>query len=141
MSKLLNANKLDLICEELKLSIKSAYEQGVSIPEAEKLAARTLTVRLELADEIKIFALDSRMKKHGVKAVRAKVYMDEISKNEKKPPEAYLENAVNLSEEVAGEEENYGLSETELHRLEAYLDVFKDAHIYFRTIAKGSFEG
>jgi hypothetical protein len=138
---IIKGSKLSLICEELKLAIENAYNEGISIPDAEKLAARTLTARLELSDEIKSAALDSKMRRNGVKVVRANAYMDEITKHDKKPAEAFLENAVNLSPEVNEEENSYAEAEAELSRLIAYLDVFKDAHLYFRTIMKGSFEG
>lgn len=134
------ARKLDIVCAELRQAIESAYEQGVTVPEAEKLAARTLTVRLELADEIKVTSLDAKMKRHGVKATRANAYMDEMAKHDKKPAEAFLENAVNLSEAVANEEMAHAEAEAEFQKLIAYLDVFKDAHLYFRNIAKGTFE-
>lgn len=138
--KVQGASKLDMICEELKLAIESAYSEGVSIAEAEKLAARTLLVRMELSDEIKSASLDTKMKKHGVKAVRAAAYMAEIAKHEKKPAEGLLEHTVNLSEEVAGEEQVYAEAEANLDRLASYLDIMKDAHLYFRQISKGTFE-
>lgn len=137
---IIKGSKLSLICEELKLAIESAYNEGISIPEAEKLAARTLTARLELSDEIKSAALDARMKKHGAKAVRAAVYMEELAKHEKKPAEAYMEHAVNLSEVVAAEETAFAEAEAELQCLDAYLRIFADAHIYFRAVMKGTFE-
>jgi hypothetical protein len=135
------ARKIDIVCAELKEAIERAYSEGVTIPDAEKLAARTLTIRLELSDEIKQVALDARMKKHGVKAVRADVYMEELCKHDKKPAESFLEHAVNLSEKVATEETSFAEAEAEYQKLMAYLDVFKDAHLYFRNIAKGTFEG
>lgn len=142
MSKkiVVQAKKLDILCAELKEAIDSAYSQGVTIPEAEKLAARTLTIRIELADELKSVSLDMKMKRHGVKAVRANVYMEELVKHEKKPAEAFLENAVNLAESVASEEMAHAEAEAEYQKLVAYLDIFKDAHLFFRNIAKGTFE-
>lgn len=133
-------SQLNAICEKLKVSIEQAYDQGVTMAEAEKLAALTLQARLMLSDSIKTADLDARMRKNGVKAVRANVYMDEITKHDKKPAEAFLENAVNLSALVLEEETAFAEAETERNRLESYLDIFKDAHVFFRQVCKGSFE-
>lgn len=128
------------LSNDLKNLIDKAYEQGVTIPEAEKLAAKTLSVRLEISEELMSVDLDSRMRKHGVKAVRAEVYMEELKKHDKKPAEAYLDNVVNLSDAVRNEERDYAESDTHRGLLVNYLDIFKDAHIYFRGIAKGNYE-
>lgn len=141
MSRIKEATQLDLICEELKQSIASASNEGVSIPEAEKLAAKTLTARLALADEIKTLSIDARMRKNVVKVVRSNLYLDLVSKAEKKPTETHLESVLNIDNEVRAEEAAYINAESELQRLETYSDVFKDSHIFFRTVAKGSFEG
>ncbi len=129
------------IYDELKSAIERAYEQGTTMLEAEKLAALTLTARLQLADEIEIAFIDFKMKKHGVKAVRGAIYIEILSNSEKKPTEAAIEAQVNLNGLVGGEEERYATAEADYHRLAAYLDVFKDAHLYFRNICKGTFEG
>lgn len=134
-------SKLSNICEELKVAIERAYDEGVTVPDAEKLAARTLLARLELADQIKSIDLDSKMRKNGVKSIRAAVYMEEISKHDKKPAEAFLDHAVNLNELVGIEEKGFSEAESERDRLKAYLGVFQDAHIYFRSIMKGTYEG
>jgi hypothetical protein len=131
---------MERVFKELKATIDRVYNEGCTILEAERLAARTLSIRLDISDRIKEVDLDARMKRHGVKATRAQVYMDEIVKFDKKPAEAYLENAVNLSNLVDVAESLYSIADTEVDRLKTYLGVFSDAHIYFRTIAKGTYE-
>ena len=126
--------------KELKATIDRVYNEGCTVLEAERLAAKTLSVRLEISDRIKEVDLDARMKKHGIKAIRAKEYMDELAKYDKKPAEGLLEHAVNLSELVGAAEGLYNNADTEVDRLKTYLGVFSDAHIFFRTIAKGSYE-
>lgn len=133
------SNLEDLI-DELKSAVERAYNEGVTIPEAEKLAARTLSIRMAIADEIKTKDLDARMKKHGVKAVRGAAYSLEIGKFEKKPTESALEAAVNMSKTVHAAEEEYAEADTEKDRLQAYSDVFKDSHIFFRQLCKGTYE-
>lgn len=131
---------LDKICQELKQSIERAYAEGVTMQEAERLAAKTLSVRMMLADSIQVADLDARMRRHGVKAVRASAYMEELSKHEKKPAEGFLENAVNLNPDVAQEEREYATVDTEKDRFFTYLGIMADAHIFFRNVAKGSYE-
>lgn len=130
-----------LLCKELEESVQAVYEDGVTIEQAEKLAAKMLGAQMKIAMQLASIDLDSRMKKNGVKSVKAAVYMDEISKHEKKPAEAYLENAVNLNELVCKEQDSYERSDAEKNALSTYLGIFKDAHIYFRTVAKGNFNG
>ena len=126
---------------ELRTAIDSAYENGVTMPEAEKLAAMTLSRRMAIADQLLITDIDSRMKKHGAKAVRAAVYMEELKKHEKKPAEAYLENAVNISDVVESAERAYAEADVAREHLENYMSILGDAHVYFRQIAKGNYEG
>ena len=133
----MNLNKT---LQELQDTIARAYTEGVTMQEAERLAAHTLSVRLQIADHIKSSDLDARMKKHGVKAIRAQVYLEQIAANEKKPTEAWLESAVNMSDLVKAEETLYAESDTDTRRLETYSDVLKDAHIFFRKVMGGSFE-
>lgn len=132
---------LDKILVELKGAIDSAYENGVTMPEAEKLAAMTLSRRLAIADALRSTDIDSRMKKHGAKAVRAAVYMEELKKHDKKPAEAFLENAVALSVEVENAERDYVEADVAREHLENYMSILGDAHVYFRQIAKGNYEG
>lgn len=128
------------VCAELKQIIEAAYNEGVTLSEAEKLAARTLVVRLDLSQELKVVDLDSRMKKHGVKVTRADAYMSEIKKHDKKPVESFLEAAVTMDGNVIESEHDYAKADVQRELIQNYLDIFKDAHIYFRGIAKGSYE-
>lgn len=127
--------------DELKEAIKKATDEGVSIPDAERLAAKTLTARIELSEEIKTQAIDAKMKRLGVKAVQAETYKKATEGVEKKPTEAALIHTINLNPEVIQEEINHAEAEAELEYKQSLLEIFKDAHLYFRSIMKGSFEG
>ena len=131
---------LNEVFESLRTTIEKAYESGVTLQEAERLAAQTLLIRLQLADQIKSMDLSARLKKHGVKAVRAQVYMEELAKHDKKPAENYMDNAVNLSDLVKAEEREYAEADVSKDQMMTYMDIFKDAHLYFRGIMKGTFE-
>jgi len=126
--------------EELQQNIKDTYEQGVTLDEAEKLAAKFLYAQMEVSAQLKTAQLDARMRKSGVKAVRAAVYLDGATKGDKKPSDVLLQALVDRDEMVANEQKAYDTAEVEANELENYLVVFREAHIYFRGISKGRFE-
>lgn len=134
-------NKIEKLCEELEVVVNNAYENGVTLGDAEKLAGRMLGAQMVIAKELEAIDLDARMKKNGVKAVKAAVYMDELTRHEKKPAEGFLEHAVNLSKIVVDEQNAYEKADARKDALATYLGIFKDAHIYFRGVAKGTFSG
>lgn len=124
----------------LTAKITDAYTVGVTLEEAEKLACEFLAAQIEVAETLRDADLDSRMKKSGVKAVRAAVYMEAATKGEKKPSDVLLEAHVNMNDLVAGEQRAFDEAEVERDRLQNYLNIFRDAHIHFRAVAKGRFE-
>lgn len=131
-----NFNKF---CKDLETKIQNSYEKGVSIEQAEKLAGEFLKAQMVVSDELKTSDLDSRMRKSGLKAVRAAVYMDAATKSDKKPTEAALESILNTNELVQNEQDALDKAEVDRDSLKRYYDIFREAHIYYRGIAKGSF--
>lgn len=121
--------------------IKDAYESSVTVEEAEKLAAEFLHAQLQVAAELEKLDLDSRMRKNGVKAVRAAIYLDECGKTDKKPSDTFLQAKVDSNELSVNEQTGYDEAESKRSSMQNYFGIFKDAHIYFRGIAKGSFNG
>lgn len=127
-------------CEELTNQIKSTYTEGTTLDEAEKLAAKFLHAQLMVSEQLSKADLDARMKRTGVKAVKAAVYMAEATKSEKKPTEAMLSALIDSNELVAEEQNAYDEAEVLKNSLENYFLIFKEAHIYYRGISKGRFE-
>ena len=136
----MNKQLQDMI-KELTAKIQDSYETGVSMEEAERLAGKTLHLQLLLADELKNADLSARMSKSGVKAVKAAVYLDEAGKSEKKPSDTFLQAKVDVNELVAAEQDRLDTAEVSRDLLHHYNSVFKEAHIHFRSIAKGTFGG
>lgn len=128
------------LCEQLENKIQDSYEQGVTLEEAEKLAGEFLYAQLRVSAELKTADLDSRMKKSGVKSVRAAIYLDILQKNDKKPTEAAISALIDSDKIVLSEQENFDVSEVNRAELERYYDIFQNAHVHFRTIAKGRFD-
>ena len=132
--------ELTKLCLELETVVKNAYEKGVSLEEAERLAAKMLGAQMVIAKELEVVDLDSRMKKNGVKTIKAAVYMEELTKHEKKPAEGFLEHAINLNKLVGDEQSAYEKVDARKDALNTYLSIFREAHIYFRTVSRGSFQ-
>ena len=125
-------------CEE---AIQSAYTEGVSMEQAEKLAAKFLHAQIKAGAALREADLDARMRKTGVKAVKAAVYLEEAKKGDKKPSDVMLEAIVNNTGKVKDLQNQLDTAEAYRDQLVNYLSVFREGHIYFRGIAKGNFNG
>jgi hypothetical protein len=131
---------MEKLIEELTKDIKSAYEQGVTMEEAERLAAKFLHAQIQLGAALKNADLDARMRKNGLKAVKAAVYLEEAKKGDKKPSDVMLGSLVDSNELVLGEQNGFDTAEVYRNELDNMLNVARDAHIFMRGIAKGRFE-
>ena len=120
--------------------IQKAYEESPTLEEAEKYAALFLDAQIRVGTELAKVSLDARMRKSGTKALKASVLLDAATKGEKKPADSLL-TAIVDSDPMVMESQN-GLDKAEIatDELHNYLSVFKEAHVYFRGIAKGRFE-
>lgn len=128
------------VFEELEADIRNAYEEGVTIDQAERLAAKFLHAQMQVSAQLTAADLDARMKKSGVKAIRAAIYLEEAKKGDKKPSDVMLEALINRNDLVTGEQQAFDEAEVSRDQLQHYMNVFKEAHIYFRGISKGRFE-
>src|SRR4051812_262856 len=89
-----------LECEELKSIITKAYESAPTLDEAERNAARFLAAQMSTASELRKIDLDARMKKSGLKAIKAAVYMENATKTDKKPSDVLLQAIVDQDSTV-----------------------------------------
>lgn len=126
--------------EQLETKIKNTYQEGISIDDAEKLAAEFLHAQMVVSTQLAKADLDSRMKKAGLKAVRSTAYMDILNSNEKKPTEAAIEASINTNKLVSTQQDDFDDAEVERDELQRYYQIFREAHIYYRGIGKGKFE-
>ncbi len=126
-------------CNSLEEKIVSAYEEGVTNDQAERLAAEFLNAQLKVSRQLAVHDLDARMRKSGVKAVKAAVYMEELKKHDKKPTESQLTATIDSHDVVNGEQIRFDEAEVKRDELERLFNVFGNAHIYFRGVAKGNF--
>jgi len=128
------------LCSKLETKIIASYEEGVTLEQAERLAGEFLAAQLRVSAELKVKDLDSRMRKTGLKAAKAVVYMD-CGKSETKLTEAGKAAVVDSDEAIISEQLHLDKAEADKSELERYYDIFLNAHIYFRGVAKGSFGG
>lgn len=128
------------LCQDLTEILKSAYESSVTIEEAERLAAKFLHAQIMAAQELAGAELDARMRKTGVKAIKAAVYMKGATSGDKKPSDVLLQAQVDMDKIVQDEQESYDVAEVRADSIRNYLNIFKDGHIYFRGISRGRYE-
>lgn len=134
-------SNFDTLCEALESEIERSYtEGGVTLEEAEKLAGQFLHAQIKVSTELRKSDLDSRMRKSGLKAVRASVYIDAATKGEKKPTEAAIEATITTHEIVQSEQDSLDKAEVRRDELQRLFGVFKEAHVHFRQMSKGRFE-
>lgn len=128
---------------DCEAAIQGAYEQGVTMEMAERLAAKFLHAGLKVGAELRDADLDARMKKTGLKAIKASVYMKnaEPKLGEKRPTVDALEAMVNQDAHVTKAQNELDEAEVWRDTLVNYLNIFREGHIYFRGIAKGNFNG
>lgn len=131
---------MDKLIKELELKIEESYESGITLEEAEKLAAKFLRAQILISRELQKTDLDSRMKKSGVKALKAALYLVEVQKTDKKPSDVLLGNLVDSNELVVGEQNAFDTAETRRDELERYYNIFREAHVHYRQVSKGRFE-
>lgn len=132
--------KLQTYLNSLELEIQKAHEFSPTLDEAEKLAALFLGAQIKIGTELSGFDLDARMRKSGVKAIKAAVYLQEATRQEKKPTEAMLTALIDMDKTVAEAQDAFDTAEVFKNKLENWLSVCKDAHIFFRGLARGRFE-
>jgi hypothetical protein len=130
-------SKIMDFCSKLENKIIESYEDGITLEVAEKLAGEFLHAQMVISSELKKKDLDSRMKKQGVKALRAALYLDQKSKAEK-ITEANMAALLDSNELVSSEQNSLDEAEANRDELERYYNIFNSAHVYFRQLSKGS---
>jgi hypothetical protein len=131
-------SNFEKFCKDLEETIKAAYEERVTTEQAEELAAKFLHAMMVVSSELRLVDLDARMKKQNVKAIRGAIYLDIISKSDKKPTEAGIAAMLDTNELVQNEQKAYDQAEVLAEEVERTYNVCKESHIFFRTLAKGT---
>lgn len=123
-------------CNSLEEKIISSYTEGVSLDTAEKLAAEFLSAQIRVSRELAKVDLNARMRKQGVKAIRAALYT-KIKGEVDKITEAAMTAQLDNNELVSGEQQSWDEAEVDKAELERYYEVFQASHVYYRQISRG----
>lgn len=134
-------NNFEDFCTTMENEIARSYTDGVTLDEAERLAGKFLHAQMQVSAELRKLDLDSRMRKSGLKAVKAAVYTDACAKLDKKPTESALEHTINLNEMVSAEQDALDTAESSRDELERLFSVFQASHVHFRQMSKAQFGG
>jgi tartrate dehydratase beta subunit/fumarate hydratase class I family protein len=133
--------KLRALCDSLEAKITDSYEGELTMAIAEKLSAEFLVAQMQLAKAIRVADLDSRLRKSGVKAIKAAAYNEIGSKSDKRMTVDAMDHALNMDSTVNTAQDEFDKAETDRDELERYYDIFRECHVYYRGIAKGIFHG
>ena len=127
-------------CDKLEGLITDSYQNSVTLGQAETLAGRFLEAQLIVNTELTRLDLDARMRKTGVKAIRATIYLSE--KNAiPKPTEGMLTALIDANPDLRNEQDALDKVESERDELKRLMDVYNNTHVHFRTICRGGFGG
>lgn len=131
--------KFNEYCEQLENKIKASYEEGVTLEQAEKLAGEFLGAMMRVSNELRNADLDSRMRKSGVKAIRASAYLAIVGGQDKKPTETHIQSILDKDGVINNEQDALDTAEVLRDNLKRYYDIFNNAHVFYRGVAKGNF--
>lgn len=126
------------LAQKLETKIQNSYEEGISLEEAEKLSGEFLHAQMRISSALKDADLNARMRKAGMKALRAALYLEAANKGDKKPTEATLSAIIDSNEIVAQQQEALDIAEVERDELSRFNEIFTQAHVYYRQMAKGT---
>jgi hypothetical protein len=126
--------------KSLEQKIIKSYTEGVTLDEAEKLAGEFLEAQIKTSEEIKKLDLNARLIKATLKEQKAKLFVTEATKNEKKPSDTLLNAMVDSDGAINEIQQAFDESEVERDEIFRLFAIFKDAHLHFRAISRGKFE-
>jgi hypothetical protein len=127
----------DLI-EQLQKRVSEVYENGTTVSQSEEITHELADAEFKLVTMITPLDLDARMRRHGVKQIRAAVYLDIIKNSEKKPTEAQIAAMVDSDSLVSDAQKGYDGAEAALAEAERLLDAVHNSQVVFRTLMKES---
>lgn len=133
-------NKFETLYTRLEGKIQESFETGISLEDAERLASELVFANMKLSEELKRVSLDARMRKSGVKSIRAALYLDIVQKSDKKPTEAAIAAMVDTEPLVVSQQTAFDEAEVEAEHLERIHRSFENAHILYRKISGGRME-
>lgn len=126
--------------KNLEKKIINSYTEGVTLAEAEMLAGEFLEAQIRASEELKQLDLNARLVKDHVKEIRAKIFITEATKTDKKPSDNMLTAYVDSDPSVRDVQGTLAVAESDKDELYRMFSIFQNAHLHFRAIAKGKFD-
>lgn len=123
----------------VKEQIEASYEKGMTVSEAEVFATKLLGYMMQLSEAIRSADLDCRMRRAGLKAIRAAMYLEFAAKGDKKPSDVMLDHMINSNPLVQGEQERFDNAEVNKEEIERNFKIFELAHQHFKKMGQGAF--
>lgn len=129
-------NKYNQLIKE----VEAVADQGITLDHAERVAGLALSTMNQLSEQLLITERNRRMRKAGLKAIKAATRQEEIKKHDRKPTESQLDDVLALNALVQQEEDGFDDAEVETELLERQFGIAKECHLYFRSVSRGRFE-
>lgn len=138
-----NSDSVEFIIEQISTEFKAAHHSKYEQKKAELTAALCLEAQKQLAQFLSDAELLSKEKKAEVERVEAERYFY-YKGNKKNSDEKITDTALNRmvakdSEVLSAKKEQYA-AEADFGKYKNLFGVLKDAHIFFRGLAKGNNE-
>lgn len=126
-------------CDALEEKIKDSYINSVTMDQAESLAGELLIAMTTMSSALREADLDARMRKTGVKSLRATRYGEIIAASEKKPTEGALDHMLNQDTMLIEAQNEFDVAESDKNELDRYYNICREAHLHYRALAKANF--
>lgn len=126
--------------EYIRQLVQEAYNCPPDLREAEKIATRFVGSMLDVSMDLQKADLNARMRRTGLKAIKAAVYMKNATATDKKPSDVMLNAQVDQDKLVIDEQNAYDEAEVAADYLRNLYNTLKEAHVHFRGISKARYE-
>lgn len=123
--------------KELEDIIQDAYPNRPSLDEAEGQALNFCSGILQVSAQLSVADLEARMRKSGLKGIRAALYLDIVQNSEKKPTETAIDSMITVNELVAKEQQKLDEADVAKADLERLYETFNHVAVLFRQMSRG----
>lgn len=122
--------------ETLRKAMQDVYHGNFDYSKADRMAALSLTLQIELAKFSADAEWRARQSKAEIKHISAEANYKYRTSSDKKISETALEQLVNKDPDVKNAELKMAEYERDARRWVNYLGTMRDSHIFFRNLGK-----
>lgn len=138
-----NSDSVEFIINQISTEFRLAHKEKYEPKKAELTAALCLEAQKQLAEFLSDSELLSKEKKSEVERIEAEryyFYKDSLKTKEEKVSDVALNRLVAKDIEVIQAKRDQYVAESDFSKYKNLFGVLKDAHIFFRGLAKGNNE-